>query len=340
MASPARHLQGCMHFDIVFLDTTANKYYDRQTLEKEPLGGTEASVVRVAEGLGALGLKVAVMETRVEYFEPIMGQHCFFIHGDEAPNTTCRHFIQIRENKHPHLFPGSKKYIWLHDVADSVVEGSWLPSLVEHKIQVITVSRWHRNNLREVLPGYDRIAYIYNPVEESLYKPSSVKLPYNSNVLTWTASPHKGLAHALQLFREIRKSNPKMQFVIFNPGYHQLKPELSLEPGVMVPGPTNCRTLWAQVEASLCIFYPVQWKETFGCIAAEANAMGVPIATFRKAALKEVVSSDNQMVADHDDEGIVKMVLEWSKNGRPEVSGREEFKYGEVILKWVKLLAQ
>ncbi len=34
-----------MDFDIIFMDTTATSYYDRMTLEKKGMGGTEASVV-------------------------------------------------------------------------------------------------------------------------------------------------------------------------------------------------------------------------------------------------------------------------------------------------------
>jgi glycosyltransferase involved in cell wall biosynthesis len=92
------------------------------------------------------------------------------------------------------------------------------------------------------------------------------------------------------------------------------------------------------MKKSLCVFYPVQYQETFGLVAAEANALGVPLVTHPKAALKEVVSSDLQF-AETDAE-IVQKVVDWHKHGRPEVSGRDEFKYKDVLMDWVRLLAR
>lgn len=329
-----------MHFDIIFLDTTANKYYDRTTLEKEPLGGTEASVVRIAEGLGSLGLKVAVIQSKVNYFEPTMGQYCFFLHSDSTPNITCKHYIQIRRNSNPDVFQGAKKYIWLHDVACSD-ENQWLPKLKEHNITLIGVSRWHKKNIQEFIPNYTNITYIYNPVQEDIYVDTQATIKYDPNILVWMSSPHKGLGKALELFKRIRKENPKMQFIIFNPGYMQIDTaKLAVEPGLSIYGPMNCHSMWNVVQKSLCVFYPAQWVETFGLIAAEANALGTPVATYSKGAIKEILNSDIQMVSDNDEDAIISKVLDWSKNGRPKVLGRDEFRLPDVVLEWVKLLAK
>ncbi|GAC1503325.1 MAG: hypothetical protein NVS1B10_08390 [Candidatus Saccharimonadales bacterium] len=327
-----------MHFDIIFLDISANKYYDRQTLEKSSLGGTEATVIRVAEGLASLGLKVAVLQSKPDYFEPTMGQFCFFLHANDIPDLTCSHFVQLRGISNAKLFPDAKQYVWLHDLA---VEGmkEWTPDLEKWNIRLIGVSRWHKKNIKNHTNNYEKTSYIYNPVPDALY--DTPRPAYDPNLLVWLSSPHKGLGKALELFKEIRKSKPSMQFLVFNPGYFTTDDvTLSSMPGVVVAGALPCGVVWQNVKRALCVFYPAQWEETFGCIASESNAMGVPMATYRKGALPEVVSSDCQMVEDGDEQSLIKRVLQWSDGYRPIVSGKNEFKFSTIIQDWVKLLAK
>lgn len=329
-----------MHFDIIFVDYCANKYYDRQTLEKQALGGTEATAIRIAEGLGSLGLKVAIVQSRVEYFEPTMGQHCFFLHSDDMPDLSCMHYVQMRENKNPQLFPKSKHYLWLHDVANNT-ETKYVATLKETNTQVIGVSRWHKRNIQDYMPGYNEITYIHNPVEEHLYVGASEQPDYKKDLMIWTASPHKGLGHALEVFKDVRKSNPKMQLIVTNPGYHQIDVNKVITmPGVVLYGNMPCRPLWQLIKKCLCVFYPSDWPETFGLVAAEANALGVPLVTYRRGALKEIVSSDDQFVEVGDDAAVVRKVTKWNEEGRPRIVGKDEFKFSKVILKWVELLGK
>lgn len=328
-----------MHFDILFLDACANKYYDRITLEKEALGGSEASAIRVAEGLAGFGLKVAIMQTRKPYFEPTMGQHCFFIHADDAENVTCKHYIQMRTNANTHMFPKAKKYIWLHDAGGPDVEGTWLRQLIDEHITLICVSKWHQKRLKKLLPTFMGVEYIYNPVPDEIFVHQGFKPSYNPNLLVWTSSPHKGLGKALEVFKKIRDVEPKMQLIVFNPGYHSIDHDkLITTPGVAVYGPMNCRSVWNTVQQALCVLYPTEYEETFGLVAAEANALGVPLATHRVAALAETVSSDTQFFTDG--EALIAGVLDWSKNGRPEVYGQDQFRIWNVIKKWIELLAR
>lgn len=325
-----------MHFDIVFLDVTSPRYYDRITLEKEALGGTEASVVRVAEGLGALGLKVAVILARVKtYFEPVIGQHAFFMHSDDVESMTCKHYIQIRRNTNPQLFKGAKKYIWLHDVAGTD-EDTWTKDLIDYNIELIGVSEWHGRNIVDVTK-YNKVTYIYNPVPDEIYVNKDVELKYDPNIMVWLSSPHKGLDRAMDLFKEVRSKQPKMQIILFNPGYMKLDVEkYAVIPGVSIYGSLGCKAVWNIVQKSLCVFYPTEYRETFGLIAAESNALGTPILTKPVAALNETVS--NTLL--NTDQEIVDTAVEWSKNGRPKTVGNGIFKLSNVIMDWVRLLAR
>ena len=265
-----------------------------------------------------------------------MGQHCFFLHSDDIEKVSCRHYIQIRDIRNSHLFNGAKKYVWLHDVGTK--EKEWIDTLSKEKIKVLTVSRWHYNNIKE-LTGYEDIDYIYNPTPDELFLDANAVPAYDKNLLVWMSSPHKGLGRALELFQEMRTKNDKLKLVVFNPGYLGIDTvKVSSMAGVSVYGATGCKAMWNIVRQALCVFYPTQWDETFGLVASEANALGTPVATFRRAALKEVVSSELQF-SDSEEE-LMEKVLGWSANGRPVVRGKEEFKLSNVIIDWLYVLAK
>lgn len=324
-----------MHWDIVFLDTTSNKYYDRNTLEKHPLGGTEATVIRIAESLGALGLNVAVVQTRCPEFEIVMGQHAFFVHANQlGTEDTCEHYIQIRRNLNPKLFPMSKKYLWMHDLA---VKDQGFTKDELKDIQLIAVSRWHRKNIEEFFKGdISDISYVYNPVPDELY--ASRSQTYDKNLLVWTSSPHKGLGKALELFKRILKERPMMKLIVYNPGYLEVDHvKMASESRVYYAGAESCRNTWETVKKALAVFYPTQWDETFGMIGSEANALGTPVASYKRGALKEVLT-DSQLVERDDEDGIIKKILDWNQDGKPGIEGKEDFKLSSVLIQWLKLL--
>lgn len=328
-----------MHFDVVFLDQTSPKYYDRLTLDKSAMGGTEASIVRVAESLGALGLNVAVVQTQCEPFEAIMGQYAYFLHANNLPaTTTCDHFVQIRGISALGLFPKAKQYAWLHDLSIPDM-ASWIPKLKKHDVTLVAVSRWHKQNIKQYC-DYDKIKYIYNPCPDEIYIQPGFKPHYDPNTLVWLSSPHKGLGNALLMFERLRKENPKFQLITFNPGYMGLNKEaLITMPGVSYYGPMSCKQVWPIIQRSLCVFYPTLWEETFGMVCSESNAVGTPLATYSKGALKEVISSESQLVEDGEEQQLIDKVLDWSKNGRPAVFGKDEFRMSNVIKEWKKLLS-
>lgn len=298
------------------------------TLEREPLGGSEASVIRVAEGLASLGLKVCIVEANCNEFEPVMGQHCFFMHAKDLDKIQCKHYIQIRVDRNPQLFPKARHYVWMHDVMKKSEDAK------QRNIKVIAVSHWHKQNILNN-SNYTNIKVLYNPVPEELYTTRGVT---NPNLLVWMSSPHKGLGKALELFKKIHEKNSAIQFIVFNPGYYNLNNiEVASQPGVQLYGPQSCRTLWNVVAKCNAVFYPTEWKETFGCIAAEANALGVPLITNKIAALAESVSSEEQFVKS--DEEAIEKALSWATGSRPIVEGQKEFRFKEVIMEWVKYLA-
>lgn len=315
-----------MRFDVIFLDTVAPKEYDNLSLQHEPMGGTEATVIRIAETLGAMGLEVAVAQSLRT--EPIQGQYCLFIPASDLQQHETKNLVAIRSINGLELFPNANKYVWLHDVADERLE-KWVDTLKETNAEVVGVSSWHKSNIEQHM-NYDKCSFIYNPVQNDLY---NVRPKYDVNTLVWMSSPHKGLEKALEVFARIRNYRTNMVLKVFNPGYLNLA--LIIQPGVQVYGAVPAKEMWSHVAQSLAVLYPTDYKETFGLVAAEANALGVPFAAYKNAALAETVSSEEQFSENED--RLVDKVVNWAKHGRPTVEGQERFKLSNIARRWIDL---
>ena len=334
-------------FDIVFLDCTGSRQYDRKTLENSPLGGSEASVIRVAEALGGFRLpngktlNVAVIKAsdkskgvQVRYFPPTIGQHAYFMHEDEIPNIETKYAVYLRGVQFLGVFPNAKNFVWCHDLADSrMIE--WLPYLKEHDATLIAVSRWHKKNIQQVI-DYDKISYVYNPVQDDIYLPAyNTRTDINKNLMVWAASPHKGLDEALETFKKINSKFPSLRLLVYNPGY--MKGDIIINPGVLYYGPTACKNVWHQMKNALCVFYPTKFQETFGLIAAEANALGCPVLTYKEGALNEVIQDDRQTV--ESEEVLLQQLEKWYTEGPPVIHGRDDFRLSKIAMKWLAVLA-
>lgn len=328
-------------FDVVIIDCGPNQAYDRKSLENRPLGGVESSVIRLAEGLGSMGLQVAVVkasdpELGIEAlpFEPIFGQYAFYLHEKELPRMDAKHAIFLRGPKYIDHFPSASKYIWCHDLATPSIS-QWVPAMKEHKATVVAVSRWHKKQIEDHLT-YNRITYAYNPIAEDLYLDrTKTRGKINRDLMVWASSPHKGLDEALGVFKKIHDKLPNLKLIVYNPGY--LKGEIIINPGVLYYGPTPAKNVWHNLRNALCLFYPSDFKETFGLVAAEANVLGTPVIGYKSGALNEVVQDDRQLLESGDEAGVIERVVQWYTDGPPLVHGRDEFRLTNVAMQWLRI---
>lgn len=326
-----------MKFDVTFLDVTAYKPYDGLTMATEPLGGTEASVIRIAEALAAFGLKVAVVEHVLQ--EPSTYNNVYYLPYEYLSQIDTHNFIILRGTHGLELFPKAKKFSWHHDVASAKLY-EMRNKLLETETTVIAVSKWHKEQISRYLndiENTDKVVLIktaYNPVPDQLYDLPQVEI--NKNKLIWAASPHKGLDVAVALFKRLRAFLPTVELHVYNPGYFTTT--LEQEPGVILYGAVACIQLWKSMHSALCVFYPTKFEETFGCIAAEANAIGTPVAGYRIAGLNESAEGQRGLLPPGDDVALLKQVEHWYNGYRPDVKGKEKFKTTEVVQKWLKWL--
>lgn len=331
-----------LYFDVIICDTTSPFPYETQTLKLRGVGGTEASVIRVAEGLASFGLKVAVMQHGLR--DILMGENAYYIPASMIDAVDCEYYIMLRGCQWIEKFPRAKKFSWHQDVADHRIL-SLRDTFLKHDVIVVGASNWHKIELQRVLCDKDlihnpKVTYIYNPVPDELYVPKNIEVKYYPNKLVWPASPHKGIKEAISLVNRLVdvSGNKDYRLYVFNPGYFE-DPSLS-SPYVINHGPVPCHELWQHVSEALCVFYPTQFKETFGCIAAEANAVHTPVLTSEIAALSETVSSRKQFVDSLNPKSVIDTVIAWNKVERPKVWGQDRFRLSQIVKDWAKLLDQ
>ena len=90
----------------LFFDPACQQPYDTRTLRQQAMGGTEASVVRVADALEALVVQHNRTEVYGRYRPPERNADVTNV----VINRDSRALPTVRE-----LYPNARVYLWLHD---------------------------------------------------------------------------------------------------------------------------------------------------------------------------------------------------------------------------------
>jgi glycosyltransferase involved in cell wall biosynthesis len=234
--------------------------------------------------------------------------------------------------------PGARKLLWLQDLADMRLANQSIPSVDP---VIIVLSRFHADNVRTRLaqfhPGFTpQVVEIPNPIDEELMPDHG---PVDRSRLIFFSSPNKGLRHTLAVFRQIQQADPAFTLGIANPGYRTLDSDRLPSGGVFYLGVLPHHRVIEHVRRSLCVLalnhvYP----ETFGCVFAEANAVGTPVLTHPHGAAAEVLGDPSQLLDVRDAEAVVARVTEWRDGARPTVGPTARFRTDRVAERWRELL--
>ncbi|MEO6103520.1 MAG: glycosyltransferase family 4 protein [Pseudoxanthomonas sp.] len=277
---------------ILFWDSTCQRPYDSQSIRTEATGGTEASLVRVADALDAHVIQHNRVQTSGRYGPPAR------IPGitQVVLNRDCGVYADARA-----LYPNARFHLWVHDqLTQETKRGRRLAAaaaqLGSDSVGIVCVSDWQRlllDRMLERLRLRDRVLTrtIYNPIDDSL-EPDDT--PVDRNKLVFFSASNRGLMYALDAFQELRRRMPELQLVLGNPGY-KVSNTGKFE-GVTDLGPQPQWRIHAEVRSALCTFFPnFVLPETFGLVFAESMAMGTPLLTHDAGAATEVIGDCEQV---------------------------------------------
>ena len=347
----------------LFFDPVCQQPYDSRTLLQQAMGGTEATVIRVADALDALVAQHNRTETYGRYRVPERDPSIKSV----VINRDSRAIRRVRE-----LYPNARVYLWLHDqFKPGSKRAGWLASTAdlmrELTVSVVCVSDTQRRNVEAALRTLrmESLAThtIYNPIEDGLVPDGS---PVDTNKLVFFSSPNKGLKFTLDAFRHLRRRMPELRLVVGNPGY-KVRKSVLIE-GVEYLGPQPQARMHTQVRTALCTFFPnFVIPETFGLVFAESNAMGTPVLTYDCGSAVEVIGDRAQILpvtlADRVYERLLshvspgwragparvaasmglfdafaERVSAWRNGGRPSVGPNPRFRLSAVVERWRELL--
>jgi len=132
---------------VLFFDPSCQRPYDTRTLRQQATGGTEASVTRIADALGAFVMQHNRTEAYGSYLPP--GKVAGIEHV--VLNRDSRALPRVRE-----LYPDAKVYLWVHDQLNpGSKRGRRLASTAQHlrdlAVTVVCVSDSQRRGVEATL---------------------------------------------------------------------------------------------------------------------------------------------------------------------------------------------
>jgi len=349
---------------VLFYDPSCQRPYDTRTLRQEATGGTEASVTRIADALGAFVMQHNRKEAYGSYLPPsrIAGIEHVILARDSRALPTIRA-----------LYPNARTYLWVHDQLNpGSTRGRRLASASGHlrelAVRIICVSDTQRRGVEATLRRIrvdDCVSAltIYNPVDDKLVPDGSA---IDERKLVFFSSPNKGLAFSLDVFRALHRRMPDLRLRVGNPGY-KVRRSASID-GVEYLGPQPQDRIHAEVRTALCTFIPnFVIPETFGLVYAESKAVGTPVLTHDCGAAAEIVGDPQQVLpvpfgakayegavsslsprwragpakaADRMGlfDSYIERIRAWRSGGRPAAVPDPRFRLTAVVNQWRALL--
>lgn len=344
--------------NILFVDPKSSTPYDGEIIRDEAVGGTEATLVTIAEGLATKHQVVVEQLGRSEPFTfspslrylPLRTPHPF---GDHPADVV----IILRRIRlttpYRRRFPQAKMYVWLHNwQRPEVVLKRVL--LARNHCALITVSDALLQATGRLVNGFPArligtcvgagrrvvIERIYNPIDDKLQvEPVEI----NRDRMIFCSTANKGLTQVLQAFDAVREAIPSMQLDLAGNSLEVLEchaPGCTQKNGIRLLGRIPRQELLEHVRKSLCVFYPQSnHPETFGLVFAEANAVGTPVMAHDFGSAAEILQDTAQLVNAKNHSTIINRINQWRCGERPKVSGQREFRATAVISRWHQLLS-
>jgi len=325
---------------VVFFDPCCPKPYDAATLRTQGLGGSEASVVRVAEALARERVETWVMQHNRAAPSSAAAQRAAYVSTAQAAEISKPDAVVVLRNPDAlvparHEFPDARLYLWLHDLGNADFARAILEHCAETRAEAIAVSHWYAAHVSddEELNRRLRPRVIYNPIDDDLPRPAAA---FDRDKLAFLSSPQKGLAATLRLFERARvEINADFRLFVANPGYRESG--VSGERNVVDLGALPHAQAIEHARNALCVFYPNDvYPETFGLVFAEADAVGTPVLTRDVGAAREILCDPREVCASANE--VLARLEAWYRGARPAVRAKPEFLTSNVVKSWLALV--
>jgi glycosyltransferase involved in cell wall biosynthesis len=281
-------------FSIALLQDNHNHpAYRGASLRAGGLGGTESSVIQLAEALAARGhtvyalnrLDLTVQERGVMWM-PLRDMKALPPIDVAIGVNSTRIFSGLRARK---------KITWLHNPPKlrQQLKRRNLFALLRHRPHAVLLGEYHSGLLHSWLPYSDR-SIIFHGVADNFFLGEPERAPRLPRAI-FASQPKRGLAFVTEAWAEIRARAPDAELHVFCP---QAKEREAAEacrdkPGVVIRGSVSRAQLSEELRAARVMLIPGVADETYCLAAAEATAAGVPIVTRGAGALAERVVEGN-----------------------------------------------
>ncbi len=319
---------------LAVVDPCCARGYTPAALQAGGLGGTEATVLRVMTALSDRVEVLHFQQGRTDLTSTAAGVMRPLAEAfSSRPATT---FVVINAWKVACKLrkaqPDARILLWLH-IFPGRHNRPMAHALAEAGVEVICVSASHAASLRTFLSDEPPLAidHIYNAIATGLTPDTT---PRDPDRLLFASSPHKGLAQVFAQFRAARDAIPSLTLAVADPGYLAWDTG-SVPEGVTFLGALPHAQLITEMRRALCLFYPQTiFRETFGLVMAEAQAVGLPVLAHHDiGANAEIVRNPGQLVDAANNDQIIARLQAW-RTERPTVSGNPDFELTAVCARW------
>jgi glycosyltransferase involved in cell wall biosynthesis len=296
---PLRDRIGCFGIDFLHPGSA----YTGETLRTGSMGGTQSSVVHLAEALAERGHEVRVFNG-VASRQRTFGVEYLPIE-DARAQTRGDVGISVAAPKAFWMASFRVPILWLHNPLKGfrqVRRGTVLPML-KARPHFVLLGDYHSRNVPRWLPSSGR-SIIHHGIADEFHRENLADAAPPPRAI-FTSQPYRRLDWLLGLWPEVRAKVPGARFDLFAPKAHQANAnagKAALE-GVLFRGSVARGALVQELASARVQLIPGHRDETYCLAAGEAIASGVPVVTLGEGSLSERVRDGETgfIVKDRDE---------------------------------------
>ena len=287
--------------------------FDGKTMDTQPLGGAESSVVFLVRKLAARGHQVTV---RNKCRARLVHDGVHWAPIDDPWPAAADLYIANRGDKLISMMPGARRTVfWIHNPAGYVLKWRYLQKLWRLRPVIVFIGAYHATTYPGWAPEGGREVIPYGiPDNFRTAEPAGETPPPRA---VFTSNPLRSLDWLLRLWADrIRPAVPDAELHVFSgPATYGAVGDAKARAmdavlgearnlsgaGVVLREPVPKERLIEELRASRVMLYRGDLNETFCLAVGEAQAMGVPTVVQKLGSVVErVVHGETGFIADDD----------------------------------------